>query len=105
MPNNGRLGLTKRQSTLRLTHIYYGYEWVKMIINKRLTSKEKDMAKTKTPILLPKKERLLSAEAYLLDIKQHQDIIKEVQFVPPKLGKKGFGSFRVSYDTPVLLPK
>ncbi|MPW66523.1 hypothetical protein [Moraxella catarrhalis] len=63
------------------------------------------LKKSKTKVLIPKKERLLTAQAYLLDIEQRQDIIKEVEFVPPKLGKAGFGSFRVRYDTPVLLPK
>lgn len=59
--------------------------------------------KSKNPILIPKRERLVSAESYLQEIATRQDIIKEVEFVPPKLGSKGFGSFRVHYDTPVLV--
>lgn len=56
----------------------------------------------KKTILVPKKERLLSPEAYLLDLKLHRDIISDAVFIPPKVGSKGFGSFRVRYDTPIL---
>ena len=59
--------------------------------------------KIKTKVLLPKRASL-TAQAYLLDIEQRQDIIKEVEFVPPKLGEAGFGSFRVRYDTPICFP-
>lgn len=59
--------------------------------------------KSKALVLIPKKERTLKPEAYLADIRHHQDVIKDVQFIPPKLGSKGFGSFRVQYDTPVLV--
>lgn len=62
------------------------------------------LKKSKTKVLIPKKEHLLTAQAYLLDIEQRQDIIKEVEFVPPKLGEAGFGSFRVRYDTPICFP-
>lgn len=58
--------------------------------------------KSKTPILVPKRERIVSAQNYLQEIATHQDNIKEVAFIPPKLGSRGFGSFRVRYDTPVL---
>lgn len=58
--------------------------------------------KPKNPILIPKRERIVSARSYLQEIATHQDNIKEVVFVPPKLGSRGFGSFRVRYDTPVL---
>lgn len=60
-------------------------------------------SKSKTLVLTPTKERILKPEAYLADIKLHQDVIKRVEFIPPKLGSKGFGSFRVQYDTPVLV--
>lgn len=63
------------------------------------------MKKSKKPILVPKRERLVCAQSYLQEINTHQDNIKEVEFAPPKLGSRGFGSFRVRYDTPVLLPK
>lgn len=61
--------------------------------------------KSKNPILIPKRERLISAENYLQEVATHQDNIKEVEFVPPKLGSRSFGSFRVRYDTPVLFPE
>ncbi|WII95961.1 hypothetical protein LU276_03875 [Moraxella haemolytica] len=63
------------------------------------------MHKAKKTVLIPKKERLLDAKTYLAEIQCRQDIIDDVQFIPPKLGSKGFGSFRVSYSTPVLLPE
>lgn len=52
---------------------------------------------------MPKKERTLTPAAYLVDIKHRKDLINNVQFIPPKLGSKGFGSFRVQYDTFVLV--
>lgn len=56
----------------------------------------------KKTILVPKKECLLSPEAYLLDLKLHRDIISDVVFIPPKVGGKDFGMFRVRYDIPIL---
>lgn len=62
------------------------------------------MKPSKNPVLIPRRERLVSAEVYLQEMSTHKDFITEVQFMPPRLGEKGFGSFRVSYSSPVLLP-
>mgnify|MGYP000281529314 FL=1 len=53
----------------------------------------------------PTKHRYLSAQEYLKDMKlnQHCNNIEHVQFIPPKIGKPGFGKFLVKYKMPILV--
>lgn len=53
-------------------------------------------------VLTPKQQRTLTAQQYLQDVKRHQANIKDVEFIPPKIGSTHFGSFRVRYHTPIL---
>ncbi|MFD1244786.1 hypothetical protein [Paralysiella testudinis] len=55
-------------------------------------------------VLIPLRERHLSAQEYLREAEKDtkRNNIEAVQFIPPKLGKPGFGSFRVRYKTPML---
>ncbi|MDK4688541.1 hypothetical protein [Kingella negevensis] len=53
--------------------------------------------------LIPYKERVFDAQTYLNEIKNKQDNIEKVEFIPPKLGKGGYGLFRVRYKIPVLV--
>lgn len=43
------------------------------------------------------KERIISAVNYINEIKYKRDAIESVEFIPPKLGQNGYGSFRVRY--------
>lgn len=53
--------------------------------------------------LVPHKERIFDAQTYLNELKNKRDNnIEKVEFIPPKLGKGGYGSFRVRYKIPVL---
>lgn len=54
-------------------------------------------------ILMPYSERLLNAKDYLKERQIRGDNIAEVQFIPPKIGKIGYGLFRVRYKKPILL--
>lgn len=58
-------------------------------------------------MLTPFKERYLSAEEYVREVEtnRHNNNIEDVEFIPPKIGKGGYGSFRVRYKIPVLLEK
>ena len=49
-----------------------------------------------------KSERLVSPRE-LLDELKDSDNLKSIDFIPPKIGSKGFGKFKVSYNTPVLV--
>ncbi|OBX79244.1 MULTISPECIES: hypothetical protein [Haemophilus] len=53
----------------------------------------------------PTKQRYLSAQEYLKDVKrnQHGNNIEQVQFIPPQIGKPGFGKFLVKYKVSVLI--
>lgn len=53
----------------------------------------------------PTKQRYLSAQEYLKDIAINQQCnnIERVQFIPPKIGRSGFGKFLVKYKIPVLV--
>ncbi|ARU66145.1 hypothetical protein FWK45_01990 [Histophilus somni] len=53
----------------------------------------------------PTKQRYLSPQEYLKDVKrnQHLNNIEQVQFIPPQIGKPGFGKFLVKYKIPVLV--
>lgn len=63
------------------------------------------MKKAIRPVLVPTKERRLTPREYLKEVQSHADIIVDADFVPPKIGSKGFGFFNVRYSTPVLLPE
>mgnify|MGYP000862013814 FL=1 len=54
---------------------------------------------------IPTKQRYLSAQEYLKDIKrnQHCNNIEQVQFIPPQIGKPGFGKFLVKHKIPVIV--
>lgn len=53
----------------------------------------------------PTKQRYLSPQEYLKDMRFNQQCnnIDQVQFIPPQIGKPGFGKFLVKYKTPVLV--
>lgn len=59
---------------------------------------------TKTLLLTPKKVRNVSAQEFLNEAKKStvNHNIENVQFVPPKIGGKGFGSFQIKYKIPTL---
>lgn len=56
-------------------------------------------------IRIPVKQRYLSPQEYLKDFRRNQAVnnIEEVKFVPPQIGKGGFGQFLVKYKMPVLV--
>lgn len=54
-------------------------------------------------VLIPHSERLLDAQNYLKELQTKRDNIAQVEFIPPKIGKGGYGRFRVRYKIPVLL--
>ncbi|MBN6068868.1 hypothetical protein HYE54_12455 [Aggregatibacter actinomycetemcomitans] len=53
----------------------------------------------------PTKQRYLSPQEYLKDVKLNQQCnnIEQVKFIPPQIGKPGFGKFLVKYKMPVLV--
>lgn len=53
----------------------------------------------------PTKQRYLSPQEYLQDVKRNQQCnnIEQVKFIPPQIGKPGFGKFLVKYKMPVLV--
>lgn len=53
----------------------------------------------------PTKQRYLSAQEYLKDVRLNQQCnnIEQVQFIPPQIGKPGFGKFLVKYKMPVFV--
>lgn len=53
-------------------------------------------------ILTPKRQRVLSAQQYLQDVQLQRNNIKDVEFIPPKIGSNRFGSFRVRYHVAIL---
>ena len=53
-------------------------------------------------VYIPKTEEKLSAHAFVKMLKTDADNVKNVRFVYPTIGKKGFGYFKVRYNTPVL---
>lgn len=55
-------------------------------------------------VRMPTKQRYLSPKEYLKDIKHNQTCnnIEQVQFIPPQIGKPGFGKFLIKYKMPVL---
>lgn len=59
---------------------------------------------TKTLLLTPKKVRNVSAQEFLNEAKKStvNNNIENVQFVPPKIGGKGYGSFQIKYKMPTL---
>ena len=59
----------------------------------------------KNTILTPIKKRYLSPKDYLKDLQLNNihNNIERVQFVPPEIGKPGFGKFLVEYKTPVVV--
>ena len=63
------------------------------------------MGATMDTVLVPLKERYLSAKDYLKEIEKNRlnNNIERVEFIPPKIGKGGYGSFRIKYRVPVLV--
>ncbi|TYG33560.1 hypothetical protein FW755_11595 [Lonepinella koalarum] len=58
-------------------------------------------------IMTPVKQRYLSPQAYVKDMKNNQqaDNIEQVQFIPPQIGQGGFGKFLVKYKMPILVAR
>ncbi len=56
----------------------------------------------KDTVYVPTFSELLSAKEYQKELLTNRENIEEVKFIPPKIGKQGFGSFKVSYRTAVL---
>lgn len=56
-------------------------------------------------ILIPKQVQILSARQYMQAMrdKSQKDNIKNIRFVPPKIGADDFGRFEVTYKIPVLV--
>lgn len=54
---------------------------------------------------IPTKQRYLSPREYLKEIQDIQQCenVEQVQFVPPTVGKPGFGKFLVKYKRHVLV--
>lgn len=57
----------------------------------------------KNRVLIPYSERVLDAQSYLKELQNKRDNIAKVEFIPPKIGKQGYGKFRIHYKIPVLL--
>lgn len=53
-------------------------------------------------VYIPKLSELLSAQDYQKELINNRDNIAGVKFIPPTLGKPGFGLFQVQYRTAVL---
>ncbi|MCP1659316.1 hypothetical protein [Neisseria perflava] len=50
------------------------------------------------------RERVLKPSAYLAEMKNDRGgNIEKVEFIPPKIGQRGFGKFRVRYKTLVAV--
>jgi len=58
-------------------------------------------------IRIPTKERYLSAREYLREYRLNQvnSNIEKVEFIPPQIGKPGFGKFLIKYKMPVLVAR
>lgn len=56
---------------------------------------------------IPTKVRTLSPKQYLAEVKKNSVVnnIDSVKFIPPQIGKGGFGQFLVHYKTPVLVER
>lgn len=59
---------------------------------------------TKTLLLTPKKVRNVSAQEFLNEAKKStvNNNIESIQFVPPRIGSSGYGSFQIKYKMPTL---
>lgn len=58
---------------------------------------------SKSTVLVPKRERVLTPSEYLQDVEIHGHNIVDTQYLPPKIGSSSYGKFRVIYDTPLLV--
>lgn len=52
---------------------------------------------------MPTSTQTVSPEEYMELVKKDAKNIKRSRFIPPRLGKKGFGKFEIEYKTPRLL--
>lgn len=53
-------------------------------------------------VLEPAVERLVSAEHVVAITEKEYENIDHIEFYSPEIGGKGFGKFKVTYNTPVL---
>ncbi len=60
------------------------------------------MTMDKNAVYIPIFSELLSAKEYQKELVTNRENIEKVKFIPPRIGKRGFGSFKVSYRTAVL---
>ena len=56
----------------------------------------------KNTVYVPTFSEMLSAKDYQKELITNRENIAEVKFIPPKIGKRGFGAFKVSCRTAVL---
>lgn len=47
------------------------------------------------------RERIISASSYLQEINSPSkaENIEKIEFIPPKIGKRGYGKFKIRYKT------
>lgn len=51
--------------------------------------------------LKPIKNKRITPERFMRLTEKEKKNIKEIHFIPPKLGDKNFGSFRLTYKRPI----
>lgn len=51
---------------------------------------------------VPVSDEIVTAAEYLVVAESKNDNIKETRFIPPTIGERGFGKFKVTYRHPVL---
>nr|DAW61840.1 MAG TPA: hypothetical protein [Caudoviricetes sp.] len=56
---------------------------------------------------IPTKVRTLSPKQYLAEVKKNSVVnnIDSVKFIPPQIGKGGYGTFQVTYKMPLMVSK
>ena len=51
---------------------------------------------------VPVSDEVVTASEYLEIVSSRPASIKESRFVPPRIGEKGYGTFKITYNSPVL---
>lgn len=82
-----------------------GLTWLFLVFLRRydrMTSIEIGVSTMKPKFFKPISEETIDAKRFIELTTDKYHNIERVTFVPPKIGKHGFGYFRVKYNTPVL---